>query len=754
MNRFLVLVLTTALITGCSKDSSESGQTTSSEPHPAVALLDQHCFRCHKPKKKKGKVDLASFIAENSKLENLKLWKHALVQIEDKSMPPEGKKQPTEEERQQMASWLKQTLQESYGELPDDPGKTVVRRLNRREYENTLNDLLKIDSKVSEDLPLDSVGFGFDNIAGLLSVPPLLLEKYLRAARAAVDIAILDDTNPKLKVSIEAGDFKKLSGAGDLNSGYFGLWSNGTIEGSLNIPYKATYKITLKGYQSIAGNEPAKVLLKINDYFSKTINVDATRKAAKDYTFTTKLNKGTQKFTASFLNDYYDSKKKQDRNVFIRYIQVEGPVSKMEIPLSHRTSVPFASKDNKPNEALAKKNLEAFLTRAFRNKVDQATVQPYLNLYNKMTKAGRNHLQALKTAYVASLVSTKFLFRQEQAPKEIASATNYELASRLSYFLTSSMPDDRLLQLAAEKKLTNKQVLLTEAKRLLKSDAVKEFSKNFAGQWLQLRSLDRLQPDTQVFPEWNHELKESMKMEATTFFEDIVLNNRPMREFIATNKIFINETLAKHYGLKGIKGDRIRRVDTKKRGGILTLASVLSVTSEPARTSPVKRGKWVLDEVLGTPPPPPPENVSLDEATEADPTLTFREKLAKHRDSDDCRGCHSKMDPMGFSFENYDALGKWRDKESGRPIQAGGTMPSGLELTGVKSLQDYLIKKEDQFVEHLVSKLIIYATGRGLEEVDFKTISNVMEKTKAKNYKFQDVILEIVQSPTFTLKKM
>ena len=404
---------------------------------------------------------------------------------------------------------------------------------------------------------------------------------------------------------------------------------------------------------------------------------------------------------------------------------------------------------------MAIKNIKSFLKRAFRSNVTDEQLSRYVSLYSTQRQSDRTFYQALKTTYMAALVSPNFLFKMEKKPTEITKVNDHELAVRLSYFLHSSMPDQRLLELASKNQLSKPEVLSQEINRMFKSPKLTNFSENFSGQWLMLRSLDRLQPDMKKFPYWDKRLKDSMKNEAVTLFHSILTNNESIKKFISNDDIYINETLAKHYGISNIKGNQIRKVKApSNRGGILTLSSTLAVTSMPARTSPVKRGKWILDELLGTPPPEAPADVDpLETTAKVNPNMSLREKLELHRADEACASCHRIMDALGFCIENFDPLGKWRDKENGKPIDTGGILPDGTKLNGLKSLQDYLVSKEEKFAEHLISKLLIYALGRGLEESDYKTISSIVVKTRDKGYRFQDIIVAIIESVPFQMKK-
>ncbi|MCM8525590.1 MAG: DUF1592 domain-containing protein, partial [Lentisphaeraceae bacterium] len=556
MRQILLIVCISLLNFSCTPGKTE----VDIKAEKSYAMLEQHCFRCHNAEKKKGKVDLESFASIKAPLKNVKLWRHALNMAEERTMPPEGKKQPTEEERQDIINWLKGTLEDTYAQMPDDPGRTVVRKLNRTEYENTLNDLLYIDEDHAADIPLDSVGYGFDNISDLLNIPPILMEKYLGVARTAVDKAVMENPNPKMALRIGADEFVKVSGAGDINPTQAGIYSNGTIKTDFTIKYDNKYKLTIQAFGTQAGNEPVKADIKVDGKKIKTIDVKNEGYKPGDFHFTLDLKKGKRVLEISFINDHYDSQKKQDRNLFVKHVNVHGPLGKITLPKSHSALISALPENGQNEEVAAIQNIKTFIQRAFRKNVSDDELARYVNLYTNERKSGRSFYQALKTSYMAALVSPNFLFRMEKRPEGIVKADNYELAVRLSYFLHSSMPDEQLLSIAALGELNNPKVFRSEVERLMKSSRLINFSENFSGQWLMLRSLDRLQPDMKKFPEWNDRLRDSMKSEAVTLFHTILSNNDSIKKFITNEDIYINETLAKHYGIPNIKGNEIRSI--------------------------------------------------------------------------------------------------------------------------------------------------------------------------------------------------
>ena len=340
MKSIYLIILILFSCFSCTPETEKEIAKVDPKAQKAFALIEQHCFRCHNDKKKKGKIDLASFASAEAPLKNIKLWRHAISMAEDSTMPPEGKKQPTDQERQEIISWLENTLENTYALMPDDPGKTIVRRLNRTEYENTLNDLLHINEDHTVEIPLDSVGYGFDNISELLHVPPLLMEKYLAATRNAINKAIWENPNPKINLRLGAGEFVKVSGAGDINSSGIGLYSNGTVRSDFTVQFESKYRFNLNAYGTQAGNEPVKATIKIDGKTIKTISIKNKKYSPGNFPIEVDLKKGKRKIEISFINDFYDAKKKQDRNLFINHLDISGPLKNVTLPKSHSSLIP------------------------------------------------------------------------------------------------------------------------------------------------------------------------------------------------------------------------------------------------------------------------------------------------------------------------------------------------------------------------------------------------------------------------------
>jgi hypothetical protein len=396
--------------------------------------------------------------------------------------------------------------------------------------------------------------------------------------------------------------------------------------------------------------------------------------------------------------------------------------------------------------------------RAYRRQPTSEEIGKLTAIFSKARTAGYNPLQSLQFTVQAMLVSPQFLFRIEKDPAagETAQVSENELASRLSFFLWSSVPDEELLQLAEQNKLRSPGELSRQIKRMIADAKAESFSKNFAGQWLEIRSLDAAKPDVTKFPTWNNDLKEDMETETRMFFEAVLRENRPISDFIDAKYTFLNDRLAAHYGVEGIVGPQFRRVEltTDQRGGVLTHASVLTVTSYPARTSPVLRGKFILDNVLGTPPPPPPADVPALDEDQIGKAGSLRQQMEKHRTAPICASCHSKMDPLGFGLENYNAIGQWRVKDGEFPLEIGGKLPSGQEFQTPAAMKAILLRDDMQeFARNIAEKMLTYSIGRGIDGTDRPFIKEIVDKMEASEYRFQTLVESIVQSLPFQARR-
>jgi hypothetical protein len=597
-----------------------SATHASETPSPTYArdiapLVQKYCVRCHGGSKPRGGVTLDRDRDDASILKNRAVWEKVGDNLRSGDMPPAGARKPTAAEMELLNRWLDAVVYKSDCKGPRDPGRVTLRRLNRIEYYNTIRDLVGVEFKPARDFPADDVGYGFDNIGDVLSLPPLLMEKYLAAAETIIDE----------------------------------VWKRPELRKRL--------------------------------------------------------------------------------------------LPKAPVP--------------KDRGAAMRENLKQFASRAWRRPATDAEVQRLVRFIQLAREQGDGPEVGIRMALQAVLVSPHFLFRIEQEPtSKDHLLSDWELATRLSYFLWSTMPDEELFRLAREGKLRQPGVLEGQVRRMLKDMKARALAENFAGQWLTIRSLSAFSPDLKRFPSFNPQLRSAMLRETEMFFLHIVREDRNVLDFLDADYTFVNERLAKHYGLKDVHGEHFRKVSLAgtPRGGVLTHASVLAVNSNPTRTSPVKRGKWILENILGTPPPPPPPDVDeLKEEEELSGTL--RQQMEKHRTNPTCASCHARMDPLGFGFENFDAIGAWRSREGKHAIDASGILPDGSTFNGPSELRKVLMKKKELFVKCFTDKLLTYALGRGTERSDRCFIEEIARNVGKQDHRFVPLVIEIVRSDPFQKRR-
>ena len=573
--------------------------------HPFV---ERYCLTCHSGADAERGVQLDKYRTAAAVSEDQATWRKVLRMLRARKMPPAHSRRPKDAEYDSVNAWLEAALGQADRASPPDPGRVTIRRLNRAEYANTIRDLLGVEFNAAADFPSDDVGYGFDNIGDVLTLPPLLMEKYLAAAEQIAAKAVVEDS---------------------------------------------------------PGDKPEQILRRL-------------------------------------------------------------------------------------------------ATRAYRRPISDQELNRLLKLVATARAQGDRFEAGMRLALQAMLVSPHFLFRVELDPEPngampIRALNEYELASRLSYFLWSSMPDDELFNLAARGKL--RENLDGQVRRMLSDPKSKALVENFAGQWLQLRNLDLATPDKSQFPAFDDDLRRAMRTESEMFFNAIVREDRSVLELLDADFTFVNARLARHYGLEGVEGDRFRRVSlpagggqeaVQARGGVLTQAAMLTVTSNPTRTSPVKRGKWVLENILGTPPPDPPPNVPmLRDDAKAVAAGTLRQRMEQHRKDPNCAVCHKEMDALGFALENFDAVGAWRTKDGNFPIDAAAQLPDGRSFHGPRDLKAVLRGNKEQFTRCLTEKLLTYAMGRGVEPCDRPAVGGIVNAAKAGNYKFSTFVLGIIHSEPF-----
>jgi len=714
-------------------------------------FVGKYCGSCHGDKDPVAGLSLTKHKTEAQLKDAAEQWVKAASNVRNLHMPPKGMPAPTKAEREKFAAAIEGIV---VGDCRlADPGKVTLRRLNRAEYNNTVRDLLGVDFHPADDFPSDDVGYGFDNIADVLSISPLLMEKYLNAAEQVVAKAIPVPIN---KSRVVGGQDLDVTGGATRDDDSCDMNGNATATVKFTVPQKGLYSIRITAYGEQGGDLMPTMAVGLNGQEVQRIEVKGSPPST--YEFPVKAEKGQNTVSVSFTNDFYDPNLpagKRDRNLIIKSVDFYGPKSgDLGTPASLTKLIPVQPAPGKESETAAKV-FRKFATQAFRRPATDDEVSRLMKLFDLSQKTKQPFNEGIQLGLTAVLVSPNFLFKVETTPKNMVASralNDYELATRLSYFLWSSMPDDRLMSLANQGKLRNPDTLAQEAKRMLVDPKARALADNFAEQWLNLRKLEIFHPEPEQFPTYNEILRDSMKDETKTYFKYILTQNRSVLEFLNSNYSFINQPLAAHYGISGVTGSELRKVTFtgNQRGGILSQASVLAITSNPTRTSPVKRGKWVLENILGTPPPPPPPGVGdLGDDKQVLTAKNLRERLEQHRKKPDCFSCHSRMDPLGFSLENYDAVGRWRKTENGQPIDNSGVLPDGQKFAGPAALKTILLQKKDQFVHTLSDRLMTYALGRGMDPSDRCILDDITRRTAANEYQFQTIITEIVRSDPF-----
>ena len=723
-----------------------------------VALvLTRTCTPCHNQTLASGGVNIAPFTQAASLTTSRDGWDIILRKIRSGEMPPKGIPRPAQLDA--VIQYLGDEFAKADRNLKPDPGRVTARRLNRAEYSNTIRDLLAVEFRAEQSFPTDDLGNGFDNIGDVLTISPVLMDRYLAAAGQIASRAIAADPLPKPLEAQYANKDKKIRRV-DFS----------TIEANGRIEFDGVYivRFGLQGERA-AGAKPVMLAFWMDGKLLNSMPVET--KPSKLVYFEPYseeqmrlfLPEGDHVFRAAFLDDEFvkglNAKDAYDRkrNKFVDSIAFIGPYAPKTAPPS-RAKVFIC--DPNSGAVCVEKIVSNLAHHAWRRPVTKAETASLLKFVALAKSNGQSTEQGIQLALQAMLVSPHFLFRIEHDanPLDAAQAhaiTDLELASRLSYFLWSGMPDDELLALAEAGKLRTPATLDAQVKRMLADPRSSALADNFAGQWLELRNLDVVKPDPQRFPDWSPELRDAMKQETRLFFDSMLRENRPLGEFLDARYTFLNERLAKHYGIDGVKGPDFRRVDlaTAQRGGILSHASVLTVSSYPTRTSVVIRGKYILNNILGSPPPPPPPDVPpLDEAA-VGATASLRQQMEIHRADAMCASCHNKMDPLGFGLENYDGIGKWRTMDGKFPVDSSGVLPNGNSFSTPAEMRAVLKTQLPQFSRCIVEKMLTYSLGRGLGSYDRRTVDDIDRKLAANGYGFQSLIYEIVRSLPFQSRR-
>ncbi|MEE2686285.1 MAG: DUF1592 domain-containing protein [Planctomycetota bacterium] len=729
-------------------------------------LLEKYCFSCHGPDEQNEEVRVDLATGGITIRENRQMWERVFQMVKFGSMPPEDESQPSPEEREQIVSWLDQALNFLDCDQRYDPGRVTVRRLNRLEYHNSIRDLFGVDLNPTKDFPSDDVGDGFDNIGDVLSLPPLLFEKYMDAAEdvSRSVIVAVNQADPKKQV-IPAGQLV-LEGAAKPAGDTILMPSRGTVTATIAATSKGHYQVLVTAGAQQAGDEVARLDISIDNKKAGVLEIPASHRKMEEYMLEVMVAKGEHRISATFSNDYYNpddpDPANRDRNMYIRSLGWRGPtrIDAGELPPSHRRIVTAHPDEQRDVAGAASQVLAPLMRRAFRRPVPDDQVNQYAGLVQFAVDQEESYERGLQVAISAILVSPQFLFRSEGGdgaddPSRVQLVDDLSLASRLSFFLWSSIPDDQLLELAERRQLRKTGVLREQIKRMLADPRADSLVDAFATQWLNLRNLELASPDPDLFP-FDDQLRSDMQQETEMFFASVMRDNRPVTDFLDGRFTFLNERLARHYGIDGVVGEQFQRVSLEglPRAGILTQASILTITSDPTRTSPVKRGKWIMENILGTPPPDPPADVPEIETTQkALPAASFREQLELHRTKPICASCHQHMDPLGFGFENFDAIGRWRQVDGEFPIDSSGTLPGGEKFDGPIELIEILREREKDFVRSFTEKMLVFALGRGLRYYDQCAVEDIIKVLPSREYRFSAIVEQIVLSDPFRKRR-
>ena len=750
-------------------------------PAPVKAAVGRYCLDCHDGDVTKGNLDLGKILSDDLQTHSVE-WERVVRKLAARQMPPIGKDRPAEKEFEHLVATLGSSLDQLAAKKPN-PGRTdPFHRLNRTEYRNAIRDLLDLEIDAATLLPKDDASHGFDNLTGG-DLSPTLLNRYISAAEKISRLAV---GSP---ISRPNGDTYRLKPDLTQEEPVANL-PLGTRGGTLirhTFPRDGEYEIQIRltrdrneMVEGLHETHELEVLLDRNTAARFQVSppkgnrdyetVDAHLKARVP------VKAGLHEVGVTFIKnssslvetqrDPYQARYNMHRHPrlspAIYQVSVTGPYASQEAGETASRRKLFVCYPKNPGEetACAERIVSAFVRRAYRRPVVAADWAKPLKFYHEAKEAG-GFEAGIGSALSAILVSPEFLFRIERDPTDVAQATAYrisdlELASRLSFFLWSSIPDEELLAIAQRGELHRPKVLESQVRRMLADPRSSSLVENFAAQWLHLRNLESFTPDLRLFPDFDDNLREAFRRETELHFEALLREDRTVLDLIKTDHTFLNERLAKHYGIPNVYGSRFRRValdSESRRGGLLRQGSILTVTSYATRTSPVIRGHWLLGNLLGTPPPPPPANIpNLKENTVSE-TLPMRARLSAHRANAACASCHDLMDPVGFALENFDAIGRWRLTENGLPIDASGGLPDGSRFTGVTGLEDALLKHPELFVGTLTEKLLTFALGRGMSENDAPAVRRIVRDAQRDGNHFSSIVLGIVKSSPFTLRK-
>ena len=836
-------------------------QTTRATPEEfqqsVLPVIAKNCLTCHSDKVHAGDFSLEALQDPAVAIDRVAVWENVLDKISAGAMPPPAAKPLSAAERDAVVSWIRKLpgLGDMAHAAPS-AGRVTARRLNRVEYNNTIRDLLGVAARPADEFPVDDSGYGFDNNGDVLSVSPMLMEKYMQAAEKISRLAVYGDVVPPKPTRLVRLMNRRSQDAYDVlssgNSGVYLPYSlRGAMYGNYTFPVDGEYEFRLrianfrgenqtdltdeerarraeerrKAFEARrlerekaaaaaggppprpARREPTPEELKARDEAARTAAPPRKLVLAVDgapilqtviegtgsfgysqgeFTTRAKVKAGERFIRASYpeLANLADPRENINpdmrRGLFVDYLDIVGPFNPSPAPPESYTRI-FICSQTTPQ--CARTILSNLMEKAYRRPVSEEELASKLELVRLAQREGDTFQEGIRLALQAILASPNFLFRIEANPPSPAAShvrngamfsqaaprravpvvatrpseyrvSDIELASRLSYFLWASMPDAELMRVAKAKTLHEPKVLEAQVRRMLADPKAYNLVDNWAAQWLQLRNLGRTKPDPKRFPTVDDELLDAMRKETSLFIETIIKEDRSILDIIDAPFTFVNGPLARHYGIAGVDGEEFQRVtlDGEQRSGVLTQGAILTVSSYPTRTSPPVRGKWVLENLLGTPPPPPPDDVPSLNESNIGTEVSLRERLEQHRRDPSCSPCHVLMDPLGFGLENYDAVGAWRTHDGKFPIETTGTLPGGQTFTGSKGLKEILKGKSDAFVHNVTEKLLTYSLGRGLERFDRPTVEAISKQVAANNYRFSALVMEVVKSTPFQMQ--
>ncbi len=778
LSRFLLVALCAVV--------ASSDARAASDPQ-VKAAIDQYCVTCHNARLKSG-----GLVLETSALDrvvaNAETWEKVVRKLRMGVMPPQGTRRPDQPTYERLITWLEGELDAPAAAHPY-PGRPVLHRLNRAEYANAIRDLLGLRVDVAALLPPDDSAYGFDNVADVLGSSPALLQAYLGAARKISTIAVGD---PRAGVNRDIYAVRQDLSQDEHLDG-LPLGTHGGLTASHTFPIDGDYEFQLRLFRTnlsaIRGMQDAhqvemtldgeRILLATVGGNDDLVKLQRNPPATSDEIESTRLRlrlhvkAGTRALGAAFLEETpwtletarlqpflrdFNSPYAAEGAPHVQSITIQGPYN-----ATASTQAPAANlfvcrpAAAAAETACARRIVSTIARRAYRRPVTQPEIDGLMGFY-RTGRTGASFNAGVEFALRRILASPSFVYRPEREPANVAPGTPYrvtdtELASRLSFFLWSSIPDEELLRVAATGTLSRPDVLSAQVRRMLADGRSSALVSNFAGQWLQLRNLRGIVPNPESFPNFDDNLRQAFRTETEMFFSSVVHDDRNVLDLMTANDTFVNDRLAKHYGIPDVFGSYFRRVQLKDdaRRGLLGKGAVLMVTSHATTTSPVLRGKWILENIVGAPPTPPPPNVpALAEPEPGAAPKTMREQMEQHRADPQCAGCHKGMDPMGFALENFDAVGAWRTaNEGGFSLDTADVLSDGTRIDGVVGLRQALLKRPDVFVQTLSEKLLLYAIGRGLTPEDMPAVRAIVRNARGQDYRFSSLVLGIVNSVPF-----